>query len=198
MNSNIPTKANLMAVIKSLKLARTGYELMERKKNIIQLRLSEYEKNIDKLRAQANNIFDSAYTALRNANITLGIRTAEVKSVPIDNGIALREKGQLGIEFVNIEYTPQERGIYYGLENTGMYLDDAYLLFNAAKEAALKVAEAEANLSRLSNALDKTQKRSNALKNIVIPRLEKQAAAITAALEEKEREEFSRLKSIKK
>ena len=46
-------------------------------------------------------------------------------------------------------------------------------------------------------ALKKTQKRANALKNILIPRYTEQVKFITNALEEKEREEFSRQKIIK-
>lgn len=44
----------------------------------------------------------------------------------------------------------------------------------------------------------KTQKRANALKNITIPRYETLTRDITNALEEKEREEFTRLKVIKR
>ena len=43
----------------------------------------------------------------------------------------------------------------------------------------------------------KSQKRANALKNIVIPELEETIKFISESLEEKEREEFSRLKVIK-
>ena len=41
-------------------------------------------------------------------------------------------------------------------------------------------------------------KRANALKNITIPRYETLTRDITNALEEKEREEFTRLKVIKR
>ena len=44
----------------------------------------------------------------------------------------------------------------------------------------------------------KTQKRANALKNITIPRYEALTKDIQNALEEKEREEFTRLKVIKR
>ena len=44
----------------------------------------------------------------------------------------------------------------------------------------------------------KRQKRANALQNIVIPGLDGTIRFITDALEEKEREEFARLKVIKR
>ena len=46
--------------------------------------------------------------------------------------------------------------------------------------------------------IKKTQKRANALKNITIPRYEQLTKDISNALEEKEREEFTRLKVIKR
>ena len=45
--------------------------------------------------------------------------------------------------------------------------------------------------------IKKTQKRANALKNIIIPRYTSTVKYITDSLEEKEREDFSRLKVIK-
>ena len=45
--------------------------------------------------------------------------------------------------------------------------------------------------------MNKTQKRANALKNIILPRLTSTVKYITDSLEEKEREDFSRLKVIK-
>ena len=51
---------------------------------------------------------------------------------------------------------------------------------------------------RLAANIKKTQKRANALKNITIPHYEQLTKDITNALEEKEREEFTRLKVIKR
>ena len=62
----------------------------------------------------------------------------------------------------------------------------------------MELAEVENGIYRLAINIRKTQKRANALKNIMIPRYTALAADISAALEEKEREEFSRLKVIKK
>ena len=47
-------------------------------------------------------------------------------------------------------------------------------------------------------AIQKTQKRANALNNIMIPQFTATIKYITEVLEEKEREDFSRLKVIKK
>ena len=69
--------------------------------------------------------------------------------------------------------------------------------FNRAKELTIQLAEVENSVYRLANAIKKTQRRANALKNISIPRFEETVRYISSALEEKEREEFSRLKVIR-
>lgn len=51
---------------------------------------------------------------------------------------------------------------------------------------------------RLAANIKKTQKRANALKNITIPTYKSLVHDITNALEEKDREEFTRLKVIKR
>ena len=53
------------------------------------------------------------------------------------------------------------------------------------------------SLSLAADNVKKTQKRANALKNIMIPRYEAETRHIQNALDEKDREEFSRLKVIK-
>ena len=51
---------------------------------------------------------------------------------------------------------------------------------------------------RLAMNIKRTQKRANALKNITIPHYTQLAKDISEAVEEKEREEFTRLKVIKR
>jgi V/A-type H+-transporting ATPase subunit D len=60
------------------------------------------------------------------------------------------------------------------------------------------LAQIENSVFRLSEAIKKTQRRANSLKNILIPRYEAEIARIQNALEEKHREDFSRLKVIKR
>ena len=73
----------------------------------------------------------------------------------------------------------------------------ARLAFEKVKELTLKLSMIENSAYRLAAAIKKTQKRANALKNITIPHYMQLSKDISDALEEKEREEFTRLKVIK-
>ena len=55
----------------------------------------------------------------------------------------------------------------------------------------------ETSVIRLAEAIQKTQKRANALGNVQIPQMQKTIKSIDEVLGEREREEFSRLKVIK-
>ncbi|HHX72338.1 MAG TPA: V-type ATP synthase subunit D, partial [Clostridiales bacterium] len=87
---------------------------------------------------------------------------------------------------------------YYGMSDTNSMLDEAYFRFNKVKEFITTLAEVESSVYRLALAIRATQKRANALKNIVIPRLTAEIQRISEALEDKDREDFVRLKSIKR
>ena len=66
------------------------------------------------------------------------------------------------------------------------------------KELTARLATVETSAYRLAESIKKTQKRANALKNITIPSYQALVTEITNALEEKDREEFTRLKVIKR
>jgi len=77
-------------------------------------------------------------------------------------------------------------------------LDEACEKFQKVKELTIQLAQIETSAYRLAYNIKKTQKRANALQNITIPHYEGLAKSIQESLEEKEREEFTRLKVIKK
>ncbi len=77
-------------------------------------------------------------------------------------------------------------------------LDQARIAFEKVKDLTIRLSMVENSAYRLAANIKKTQKRANALKNITIPMYEALTKNIQNALEEKEREEFTRLKVIKR
>ena len=193
-----PTKGNLMNVKKSLQLARMGFDLLDRKRNILIRELMTMVDSAKALRSQISSTYNRAYFALQRANITLGLIEDVEKSIPIEDGLEIRYRSVMGVELptVILDARP-EPDFCYGFAGTNSQLDSAYLCFHKVKLLTAQLAEMENSIYRLANAIKKTQSRANALKNIIIPSFEFSSKFITDALEEKEREEFSRLKVIK-
>ena len=199
MPQTAPTKSNLNAAKRSRTLASTGYELMDRKRNLLIRELMALIDDAKELQARIDATFAEAYASMRMAEIsTGGSARLAADSVPIDNGFTLRTRSVMGVELPYVTDKSETRdGPPYVLSFTSSELDDAYFKFQEVRGLICELAETENSIYRLAYAIKKAQKRANALKNIVIPGLDSEIFRITDALEEKEREEFVRLKVVK-
>lgn len=146
-----------------------------------------------------------------------GAQSEGISFSVLDKLNIVRELDELGVPFIeagNPGSNPKDRSIMgveipilgeidsvilpqFGFARTNTSLDEAYYKFLKVKQLTLLLAEIENAIYRLAINVKRTQKRANALKNIMIPKYEKLTKDITNALEEKEREEFTRLKMIK-
>ncbi len=193
-----PTKGNLIKAKRSLRQAKMGYELMDKKRNILIREMVALSDEAKSLRNSIDDTYTTAYKALQRANISMGVVSDIAKTFPVDNSLTLSVRSVMGVELPKLTHEEQPQNICYGMYQTHSSFDKAYISFNKAKELTVKLAEIENSIYRLAVAIKKTQKRANALKNIMIPKFEETVKFITNALEEKEREEFSRQKVIKK
>lgn len=197
---SFPTKGNLIAAQNSLKLARQGYELMDKKRNILIRQLMELIDEASALQSRIDQTFRDAYGALQKANIELGISHVEEisYSVPVEDSIRIKTRSVMGTEIPLVEYDRKPVKPTYSFYSTKQSLDEARIAFEQVKDLSLQLSAIENSAYRLASSISKTQKRANALKNITIPMYETRTKNIADALEEKEREEFTRLKVIKK
>ena len=192
-----PTKGNLLNAKKSLALSQLGYELLDRKRNILIRELMSLVNDAKELRGSIGEAYSEAYKALQKANISLGIVEHIAQAVPIENSLKVTYRSVMGVELPEISIEKKPLRINYGLNNTNDDLDYAYYCFDKVKQLTVVLAEVENSIYRLATAVKKTQSRANALKNIMIPRFQEIVKFITDNLEEKEREDFSRMKVIK-
>ena len=194
-----PTKSNLMNTKKSLELAKLGYELMDRKRNIL---VHEMMTMIDKakdVQTRISSVYAEAYAALKNAMLNLGDCSRFVAAIPVEDDLTIDYRSVMGVELPTVEL--QEKDIdarQFGFLETNSDFDEACRLFKNVKVLTAQLAETESSICRLADAIKKTQKRSNALSNIMIPKFEETIKFISEALDEKEREDFSRLKITKR
>lgn len=201
MNPNtFPTKGNLILAKNSLALARQGYELMDKKRNILLRELTSLIDQAKNIQSEIDFTFTEAYKALQKANIQLGISFVQdlAISVPVDNTVRIKTRSVMGTEIPLVQHEPLPPTLSYPLYSTRESLDEARMHFEKVKELTVKLSMVENSAYRLASAIRKTQKRSNALKNITIPAYQNLVTHISNALEEKEREEFTRLKVIKR
>ena len=193
-----PTKGNLLATKKSLALATMGFELMDKKRHILIREMMGLISQASALRDEIGVTFQQAYQSLQQANVTMGLIQPYTLDVPVEEGLSISHRSVMGVDLPILRLEEQPLTPTYGMIQTNSALDMAVVNFHRVKRLTVTLAEIENSVYRLSVAIKKTQKRANALKNIIIPRFEETQKFISDALEEKEREEFSRLKVTKR
>lgn len=201
MNTNtFPTKGNLILAKNSLKLAKQGYELMDKKRNILIRELMNLIDKAKNIQSEIDSSFTAAYIALQKANIEMGIRNVSALSntVPEEQSIRIKQRSIMGTEIPLVEYDDTPKKPTYAFFETKISLDEATRQFNRVKYLTIQLSMIENSAYRLASSIKKSQKRANALKNITIPFYTNLTVTIQYALEEKEREEFTRLKVIKR
>lgn len=198
--NTFPTKGNLILAKNSLVLARQGYELMDKKRNILIRELMDLIDEAKGIQSEIDQTFTRAYKALQMANVELGVQSVEEisRTVPVEDSITIKTRSIMGTEIPLVEHAVSQDMPTYAFYSTRMSLDRARAEFLKVKELTIRLSMVENSAYRLATNIKKTQKRANALKNITIPTYTERVVNITNALEEKEREEFTRLKVIKK
>jgi V/A-type H+-transporting ATPase subunit D len=171
---------------------------MDRKRNILVREMMGLIGEAEELQSEIDSTFTEAYRSLRKANITLGIIDDIASSIPVDDSVEIRYRSIMGVEIPNVAGDAGSPGMYYGFQGTNSALDEAYIKFHRVKDLCRRLADTENRIYILAASIKKTQKRANSLERIVIPRLTAEIESITGALEEKDREEFTRLKVIKR
>ena len=194
-----PTKGNLMLAKNSLALARQGYDLMDKKRNVLLKELMALIDEAKEIQEQIDSTFTKAYACLQRANIEHGISKVQqlAFTVPIEESIRIQTRSIMGTEIPHVKYDEKENNLTYSFSTTSESIDIAREAFREVKDLTIKLSMVENSAYRLASNIKKTQKRANALKNITIPMYTNPVHNINNALEEKEREEFTRLKVIK-
>ena len=176
------TKGNLILYKKALKLAALGYELLDRKRNILIRELMSLVDKAGELRGSIEDTYKEAYSALQLANISMGLVTPYANCIPVETGVEISTRSVMGVELPKVTLKERPLKVTYGFSQTDSQLDRAYLAFEKVKQTTAVLAEVENSIYRLSVAIKKTQRRANALQNIIIPRNEHIVKFITDSL----------------
>lgn len=201
MQKNLaPTKGNLIAAKNTLRLSKQGYEMLDKKRNILIREMMELIEEAKEIEAKIEQTFADAYRALESANLIMGVSYVSnlAHSAVFEDGVLIDLRSVMGVEIPVVNIRESEKRPIYSFYGTSSAIDEACAKFSKVKYLTVKLTEIENAVYRLAMNIKKTQKRANALENITIPLYESLSGEIQTALEEKDREEHSRLKIIKK
>ena len=196
-----PTRSELLKLKKQIRLAKSGYSILKKKRDGLILEFFDILKKAKTLRQE---LVDEYKIALEKINIA---RTLEgdlkVKSIAMAiNGIPdvkLATKNIMGVKVPKIESSEVKKAFLergYGIYNSSA-IDEAASAYEKVVEKIILAAEVETSMRKLLNEIEKTKRRVNALEFVVMPNLDKIRSFIQLRLEEIERENIFRMKRIK-
>ncbi len=194
-----PTRSNLLHLKQELQFARQGYEILDRKRQVLTTELFHLAHDAETLQGQVWKQLAIAYEALVRAKMTMGQEHVEWAALAMNKTVEvqLRYRGVMGVPIPLVEASGGPPEMPYSLGNTTAALDEASAAFRQVLSRIPELAELETSVWRLAGELRKTQRRVNALQHIFIPNYEETIAFIVNSLEEHEREETFRLKRLK-
>ena len=194
-----PTKGNLISSKKHLTFAKTGFSLLDKKQNILIKELMALVGRAELIHKEIDQTYKDAYLLLQQANVSLKNCQEISESVPVKDNLNVSFRSVMGVEIPIFKFLDEKSStLPYSMYESNSFLDEAYLKFQIVIKLTVQYAEIENSIYRLARVIGKTKKRANALKNSIIPKFMKLVKNISNSLEEKEREEFSRLKVIKR
>jgi V/A-type H+/Na+-transporting ATPase subunit D len=194
-----PTRSNLIRIKQELQFAREGYEILDRKREVLTTELIRVAHEASNLQEKVWKLQEEAYRALEKAQLTMGREHVEWAALAAHKSIdvQLKFRGIMGVPLPTVEASGGPPEMLYSLGDTSATLDEASAAFREVLNLIPQLSMLVTAVFRLANELRKTQRRVNALQHIFIPEYEEIVAFIISTLEEREREETFRLKLLK-
>ncbi len=196
-----PTRSELIATKRKIKLAESGHRLLKKKRDGLILEFFKVLTEAKEVRERLNEKYKIASRNMMEAIALDGM--AEVKSLALamkNANVDINIRNIMGIsipeiDIKNLKETMEKRG--YGFLSTSIRMEEMARSYSELLELSVKAAETETKLRKILLEIEKTKKRVNSLEYLVIPRLVQQAAIIRFRLEELDRENIFRMKKIK-
>lgn len=197
-----PTRSELIKLQRKIKLSKTGYTILKKKRDGLVMNLFDMVDNAKEAQETLEKSFEVA-------NKYLGMTLAFEGEVSVES-CALIKKGTpefylsskniMGVSVPKISNLSIKTGIKergYSILSTSSKIDETVGEYEKVLEYVAKAVEAESTLKKVLNEIEVTKRRVNALESKIIPKLESQKKFIVFRLEELERENTYRLKMIK-
>lgn len=197
-----PTRSELIKLKRRIDLAKSGYNLLKKKRDGLILEFFEVLKKAKTVRKE---LVEEYQKALRKMNIARAAESdLKIKALALGvsekRELKIETKNIMGVKVPEVGYKYEEKGFFdrgYSIISSSSKIDEAASAYNKVIHKIVKVAEIETGLKRLLQEIEKTKRRVNALDFVVIPGMEETKKFITLRLEEMERENIFRMKRIK-
>ena len=194
------TKIELLKYKKSTQVATMVQKILDDKRKVILKNIEEMIEKASKTRGGIWDPLQDIYKSVNEAYLSLGTGTVDsvAESTPAVMQVDVTVSRVVVVTIPALTVTEKDtKSMPYGFADTNSSIDRAAKQIKELLPQICKAAEYENSIFSLAKALEKTQKLLNALENVIIPQYQQNVRFIAAAIEEKEREEFAKLKKVK-
>lgn len=191
-----PTKSNLMATKRSLALATQGYDLMDRKRNILWREMMQLDRPRG-IQDRISAAYAEAYEALKKANIMLGSVGGYAAGVPVERGVQLSTRSVMGVELPTLNSLQPAAGAVLRSGINKRHHRCGLPQIQRGQDLDRRLAEVEQALSAWPRPSKRPRSAPTPWATCRYPRCKRPSSPSTRSWSEREREEFSRLKVIK-
>ena len=195
-----PTKIELLKFKKSSQVAIMVQKILDDKRKVLLKNIEEMIQEASKARGGIWDPLQDIYKSVNEAYLSLGTGTVDsvAESTPPVMEVDIKVRRVVDVKIPALTVTEKDtKSMPYGFADTNSSIDRAAKQIKVLLPKICKSAEYENSIFSLAKALEKTQKLLNALENVIIPQYKSNIRFILASLEEKEREEFAKLKKVK-
>lgn len=195
-----PTRMELQKTKKRLATATRGHKLLKDKQDEMARQFMVYIRRDRALRREIESLLGEAMGKMSLAEAQMGT-TALEEALMISAAAEPPELSTGNIMSMKVpKITPAKKTsgeISYGFAFTSEKLDDAYLAINELVPKLYELAAVEKTCDMLSDEMERTRRRVNALEYVMIPEMQATIKYITAKLEDNERSNTIRLMKVK-
>ena len=194
------TKIELFKYKRSNQVASMVQKILDDKRKVLLKNIEEMITEAQKTRGGIWEPLQEIYESVNESYLSLGVATVDsvAQSTPAVMEVQSDVKRVVDVTIPVLTVTEKDtKSIPYGFADTNASIDRGAKLIKNLLPKICKAAEYENSIFSLAKALEKTQKLLNALENVIIPQYKQRVRFILATLEEREREEFARLKKVK-
>ena len=194
-----PTKTNLIAEKRSLALALQGYDLLEKKREILVIELLKRIDELDLLERDIQALAASAYPRLRKMLLSVGReRALAISSKPLRSISLMSQTVNVsGMSLPSLVAKAGPSELSYSFMNSFAVCDETVVQFSELLQKLAVAAGLRTIVWRLAREVRKTQRRVNALDKMVIPRSGSIVKFIESTLDERDRESLFAVKLLK-
>ena len=194
-----PTRMKLLETKKRYSVAIRGHKLLKEKLEALVRELLILTKEFEKQEKLVSVKLPSFFNRLLLFRSTITDYDMEeiINSYSIKLNIAMTYRNLMNINLPSIKILKEETKYDFSNKGISPLFDLIFIEYNDLIAELFKLAEIEASIYALSNVIELTRRRVNALEYVMIPELGKIIKDITSKLDENERSSIIRLMKIK-